>query len=435
MISNILKIIFGTILMIFVYILFNLYFKEGGKLPVPKTEPQIHMDKLFELGSDKELPKLIQDVQLTKQAKALYSSLDSSKNIKEESKQTYLELYQNLKLAQQCELASQSFRYNLLRINTDDIDPKEVIKNKIKSPSPLQVQLWTELFLDCELLAINFNNINEADRELTKMDSYYDNYSIEQEIYNQLLTKPAKTEQEISLKFALIDSKIYLELGERVSINRELKYSLPEQQVVSIKEEISRLQELSIQLVQTVDDYIETGKYEKMLNEIKNRKELLKQASEPDEESYNELVAKFTNLHNRFIKRLHSKSAYEFNLALFTLLSSEKNKIIHNNRYSIEKFNLRQIDQEIFKNSRINDYNYFQITIHPTINIFQCIKGVDCSTTSELAINYCLGIGRKKEDPDACDVDLVSFYFQSYLSENQLNDIQKTLNYLERHYD
>lgn len=435
MIANIIKFISGAILLFFVYLYINASIKEDGKLPVPKSEAKINMDKLFELGQDKKGSKLHKGKEIAQQSKILDQSIEQSTNTNIESKQTYLELYQQLKRVQQCELASQTYRYNLLRINTDDIDPQEVINNKIENPSPLQIQIWMELFQDCEQLAIDYGHMHESDINAYKTSSYFDNYIIEEEIYDLLFSTSAKSEEEISLKMTLIDSKIYSELGERVSLNNEKKYSLPKQQVTSIKQEIDELQELLNQLEQTVENFIDTEKYTQINNEIEANIEKIEQASSPDEQAYQQQIDKFTNLHNRFIKKLKTKNGVEFNLALFTLLNMQRDRLIHKSRYSVEKFKLRQINHEIYLNSGIKDHEYFQIIIYPTINLFQCLKGVDCSETSEFAINYCLGIDRRNADPAACDVDLVSFYFQNYLTENQLLDIQKILNYLELNHD
>ena len=78
--------------------------------------------------------------------------------------------------------------------------------------------------------------------------------------------------------------------------------------------------------------------------------------------------------------------------------------------------------------------------IKPASRMFLCHKGYDCSETSELVTEHCFGsmdelnFVAEEIHPQACGLDVNTFYNDHFLTVNQAEDVQALFNVMVNHY-
>jgi len=84
----------------------------------------------------------------------------------------------------------------------------------------------------------------------------------------------------------------------------------------------------------------------------------------------------------------------------------------------------------------INHDGIFMASLSAASNLYMCYLGDDCSADSKFIRRYCLGIPFDPVTyPEACDMDLVSFYTDVLLTENQQLDVFLLLDYMIESYE
>lgn len=70
----------------------------------------------------------------------------------------------------------------------------------------------------------------------------------------------------------------------------------------------------------------------------------------------------------------------------------------------------------------------------PSTALYWCALGGDCEPNSPIMTQYCLGLGGWTAETAACELDLVTFYEQSYLSTGQAQDVYLLVDWMEVYY-
>ena len=85
----------------------------------------------------------------------------------------------------------------------------------------------------------------------------------------------------------------------------------------------------------------------------------------------------------------------------------------------------------------LNTYDpYLLLSLYDVgIKLAACAMNYPCDDQSEFILDYCIGVdNRYFMYPNACGKTLDDFYFNDYLSPNQLEDVSKYLNYILENY-
>jgi hypothetical protein len=123
---------------------------------------------------------------------------------------------------------------------------------------------------------------------------------------------------------------------------------------------------------------------------------------------------------------------------------NEENKLPHFNELrELYKTGVQApvISQQIFEELAIKDKAFFNQLLQPSLEMYQCYLGADCTFPNNRRLNYLCYLPRNyfQNNPtglfiESCDINLEEFYTQNYLTENQIEDMNKILDYLVNNY-
>ena len=346
---------------------------------------------------------------------AIEQKIVDSIHIKSTHKSSYFQLYEDYELALFCKKASE-YDYNLLQINKKNVNPKEHLKLSI--PTEKQTEAWEILFNDCEQLALD----------------YPKSYDVVQNIIDLLKSTTTQSKAETSLKQALNQVDEYQEL-----INKTLKLldgsSHPE--IVFFRREVRKIE---YEMEKIINQTALENEYLNLQKQLQRAQTQLKNEEKARTTTAEETLSIFLETNDQLQKKLITSHSHEYRLIYDTLRDDAASRFVYeelNHALNVEKNSddFPILKNLIYKQKLIKDKEYFEILIGPALDLLACYKGIDCSQSSHRSISFCLEIERAHNYPQACEMDLQSFYFDVFLSKNQLTDVLTLFNYLTQAYE
>ncbi len=82
----------------------------------------------------------------------------------------------------------------------------------------------------------------------------------------------------------------------------------------------------------------------------------------------------------------------------------------------------------------VSDASYFRFAANPASLLYLCALGHDCSASSQLSIQMCLGLNGFQSRVEACGLDVESYLLNHHLSPNQVEDVLLVLEAMEVEY-
>jgi hypothetical protein len=158
-----------------------------------------------------------------------------------------------------------------------------------------------------------------------------------------------------------------------------------------------------------------------------------------------ELLQKYRDLYAKIypevFKLLKTKYAYVFievlsEVSLFSDNHAKKSFNYDRNTKFIKNLYpaYQSLPDSIFQNIGFKNKPYFSQIFTPSKNLFLCHLGLDCSASSRIVRNYCLGLNNYPIYFEACGQDLEGFYFNYLISDNQISDVNRIIDYMVNEY-
>ncbi len=160
-------------------------------------------------------------------------------------------------------------------------------------------------------------------------------------------------------------------------------------------------------------------------------------------ETRNEALAVFEVVNNELFNRLRTQDPDVF---FETQLALERNRSLRGNSFGHSpykdigtgQFKMPFIEYvspgDVFKSMvGIGDNELFRLVINYATQLYHCELGADCGPNSRWVNYYCI-TATPFMNPVSCDLDLLTFYQQHLLNQNQWDDVQTVLNQIRGTY-
>jgi hypothetical protein len=396
--------------------------KDNSSLIIPLTKKHSNINYNFSGNTSQELAE---------------KEKEKTSVIKEYS---YIKLYNMYKLAEDC--APLNERLKWLDGNIQDLF--YLFNDYIKLESNNRQELITEnqreslnIFIDkCEKLS-NLARWIQAD-QLPLITG-----SVVAIIKSQMQNTKALTEEEKILKKVL---NLINDL--KLSSKKIYQYSRGEQtlsqfELNAIAESMLEIEKKLNKLTLThPNDLYETDEFNTLYDSLKEKEEYLKSQIEIDKTKIANEIEIFSS--KLTLLSLHQHTGYSpvfreiYNY--FLDIENTPDDFIFNNKYVTKQKPLLLINN-IAQQLEFKDKHYFNQTYTAAIELYFCYLGADCSQNSRFIRNHCIGffyslynLDRVNIYQESCDLSVDEFYFQFFISPNQLEDVERILKYLVQNY-
>lgn len=262
-------------------------------------------------------------------------------------------------------------------------------------------------------------------------------------ILSKLLSETeALSQEELALKQVLAESS---ELSKQYELYTSFEYGdfvLSKEEKLELNREIQQIRnELRSQLKEDSLAY-EQDSYKQLLAELKSKADRVEQRTGGDEKQLSQIKAQFEQLYLSLESKLTSTYASVFKEAFKALTLSTQMTGLFNPEIifkEIEKTNSEflPVSEKIYLQTLAKDKKYYSQIITPALELYLCFLGENCDSDSDLVKNKCAieqSYGSGGIFQQACDLTLEEFYFEVYLSPNQVDDVIFIINHLMRSY-
>jgi hypothetical protein len=338
-------------------------------------------------------------------------SLDQNKPLKV-TQTDYITAYRDWQYFQNCYTDIEDF--------INDKDPLETLKERFtdnpresqQQPTPQQNLYYQHHVAMCKTL------ISEVGDET---DGYF---QIHQKLNSRFQSIKTKTDEEKQLEQALqmikqLNSyKIEFSKAHRPQSNLstneiDIIYIEIENLTVEMMQIYDGNNPLSTDQTQLIKDYSE--KIEALQNRIYQSKQINTEMID----KIDTVIDDYLNTMDNYLQQVQSADA-------FIIMAKE-----------LYKFEYLQKETTVLKTlqsqTSINDLYYLSLLNNITIPLVACSMNYPCDAESDLILSYCLGL-KDSMFNQACGTSLEEFYFNFYIGENQLNDVNNYFNYLVNRY-
>jgi len=366
---------------------------------------------------------------------------------------TYMQLYEKSLVAKDCfgfYLLSENNSYGLSdETKKNEIDYIQDYKNKIERNSKgrqnhateQQIQSYQDHTVQCTDLKTEIeSNTESSDREKESFS-----FAFEQLRLIMTAKEPISDEGK-QLKFVLKEAKAFKNTTWELKKLNAGESDLSKQETNLLKQEI---QNLNFKLKSS--DYF--GKEAKLTPEyLALKKEF------DDKQAYLDLhliINQQELIHHKKILinsiavlESHLKTEYPlvFNEAFngLNLNLNSSNRLPHFyklDRITKTALQIPIISQQIFEQSGIKDKNYFNLLLQPSLDLYQCYLGAECTFPNNRRLTYLCYLPKHDFQEtteglffEACEMNIEDFYLQNYLTGNQVEDMNVIFNYLVNNY-
>jgi len=372
-----------------------------------------------------------------------------AKNPKKQSlykKYSYMDLYEKNILANNCRIVFKA------EMDFDKkTDPYTALERKISyksqgrqlKMSKQQRHVMSDFLRECKVL-------QQEVQPLIEKNHYQEKFEWVNPIVGYSFKRLYETKPDSEQALAIVDVERKLNIFGKItmsygaSVNGKSTLSREEQKQVN--DEIKELNELMFPKInnhpRSQYDYLQDRERRKKLQDaIEQKHQYLKDSYFIDEEKLARYREKYAMYYPHIVRLLKTPYAYVF-MKVQKPLSIPYNNHGENNyekdksKAYILKFypQYQSIDDMIYHGLELKYRPYFDKIITPAKNLYLCYLGMDCSNTSRIMRNYCLGLNDFPIYQEACAKDLETFYYNDYLSYNQQRDVSLIFDFMVNHY-
>lgn len=330
---------------------------------------------------------------------------------------TYLQAYRNTIVFKKCFSIVNDINKDispLIQFKKDaSLDFYNFTEESQKQATKLQIQYYSDFIDLCQsFLKDNHENFTSALKRLHDIFS-----SIE-----------PKTESEKQLAEGLELYMFYQELIQLKSNTTQSYSLLSEEEKSNINSDMKNLYN-QIKELKTNPDWQTNNQIQILINELNNKisnnrnKVRNNKVTNTDDKTKKKLEVQILLHKNEMINFLKSNNSPDI-LLLYA-------KLIFYPGYLRDDTILNEMKREL------NTYDsHLLLSLHDVgIKLAACAMNYPCSDQSEFILDYCIGGFKNMSNyPSACGKTLDEFYFNHYLSPNQLEDVSKYLNYILENY-
>ncbi len=268
-------------------------------------------------------------------------------------------------------------------------------------------------------------------------------YYIDTKLKSLMQETQAKSDEEKILKSILEDKVDLRKALEELFELKEGKPMVTEEEIRDLIIEIDELKWKIIQVKQIPEENREKNLAE-MEAKLKNQKDYLASLYEFDKSAYEIKSGEFFLLIDRIKSKINSKYPRVFK-EVFEGLNFKSSQInLLPARYILNRrkqagMQIPIISETIFESVPIENKRYFNQLLQPALDLYLCYLGDECRLPKNRRLaQFCfmpeMYINYEGVYFEACDMDLETFYFDHYLTENQVEDLSLIFDYLVENY-
>ncbi len=375
------------------------------------------------------------------------ASVATSQNENQHKKLTYLEIYRMTRLWAQCENVVYAVQDN------PNHDPVARLEQNLRRrtpeqniyPSNQQIKAITQHTSQCINLLHQVESLDLTEPHIIddKNKSKYDQLTAKLNDY--LLEAKPNTAKELAISKVINLKPIWQQLYQSVLAVSKGDETQNANQIATINQQLKALRarrsEIN-QLLQTTEDkkelqeeYIQSYLEEQSLKAELSRLRLV------DPTIRAQTIAEFNTVNNQIFEFLYAQDADVFYEAQMTLeMVTRINYIGHFPYRNIGKGQLKEPFIEyvspgdvVLQMSGISDVELFGLVIQPATQLYLCELGADCGPNSQWIKYYCFK-NYALLAAESCGMDLLPFYRDYWMSENQWQDVQMVLDIMRSLY-
>lgn len=353
--------------------------------------------------------------------------------------QTYLQLYRDFRLAERCrrifeQLNQHGSSYDFVQAYADRHQTGETV-NQV-TPNGLQLTVYESFVADCLQLEA------KVTKDLPMQSQDPSNRKVlwlENHLSEQLLETTANTTKEKALKKLRQLDRPWDEQWQTLIKLSQGTLDDSDPAVLNIKQQIEDLRHTNRQQRQLLGDAYTSEILAEFSAKIQALYQQLQTLTQYDTAARNKALDEVNTLTAQISAYLHQQDADLFYEAA-ALLGDNRNHRMLNSHVGNRHFKGallhrlaipyvttgKQLQQQT---GQYGSRNFYAVSPHAH-HLLLCSLGEDCSASSAIMQDYCIGISRAHGYADACNKDLAAFYFEGFLSPNQQADVLKMFDQL-----
>ncbi len=302
-----------------------------------------------------------------------------------------------------------------------------------------QLNLYQQHIENCKSMVAKVKSLYD-DEESISDNSYYALTKLK----SLMIETQAKSNEEKILK-SVLENKVDLRKAlEDLVILKKGKPTVTEEEIRELTQVIDELK-WKIYSVKQVPEENRKENLVEMEARIKEKRAYLASLYVYDKNAYEKRSAEFFSLIDLMKSQLHSKyprvfkqvfESLNFNGAPVNLLPSQY--VLRQRKQT--GIQIPVISETILASIPIQNKSYFNSLLQPALDLYLCYLGDDCRLpkNSRLAKFCYMPSSYYNSDEgvyfEACDTDLDTFYFDNYLTENQVEDLSLIFDYMVGNY-
>jgi len=349
----------------------------------------------------------------------LIDSFSDTKNseIESDPQLTYLQAYRNTVRFKKCSFIINDINNNispLIKFKKDAaFDMFQLPDEPKKQATDLQIQYFSEFTEWCQsFLKDNNETYNSAFKRL-------------HDVFNSAVPQ---TEPEKVLEKGLELFNQHKELEKSIGDATQSYSLLSEDEMQNIKTKIQKLNQ-QIKELKANPDSQTNNQIQSLISELSNKRSQLYKTIREN---------KVTNTDKEAKKRAEDNVLQHKNTLLDFLKSNNSPDILllySRMFFYPATFEFNPILEDM-KRELATYEPYLLLSLYEVgIKLAACSMNYPCDDQSLFVLNYCIGERKYfNMSPSACGKSLEGFYFNAYLSPNQLEDVSKYLNYILENY-
>ena len=389
------------------------YNQQDAVEPIPESTPQKPTKKNIETAESVDL-----GVQL-----------NGAENAKKMAR-SVLQIYRDLRLANSCE-----YYYRLHEEKQGRVTVREILhirSGQAETYSASQYKAFEDFIQDCL-------SLKEEVMARAEVKDGFTNYTFSHPVIIELRKELSETkadtfEEKHLLEIRNMRAVFSKHFGTLLKVSQG-DFMLSEEEQSIVRDEIAQLNE---EMNRLIEDRVSGEELLQLSQELQEKYRHLQQRKPTDAQAREEALKPFIEVTEKMKVYLYGRYPYSFETALRALeVSSVKNNFFDaNDLYRFEN-QLSLIPEyltpsaELQVLANVRDKPLFLTVLEPAVNLYMCHLGDDCGPKSHYIRNFCFGhINYRPTFEQACDMHLMQFYMEVYLTKNQQKDVLALLDLL-----
>jgi hypothetical protein len=301
-----------------------------------------------------------------------------------------------------------------------------------------QLNYYREHIENCQSMVAKVKSL--YNEEESKLDNFY----IQTKLRALMKETQVKSDEEKTLK-SVLDNKVSLRKAlEDLVILKKGKPTVTEEKIRDLTQEIDELK-WEIYRVKQAPKEIREENLVEMEASIMQKREYLTSLFEFDKSAYEKKSGEFYWLIDRIKSQIHSKYPRVFkevfeglNFKESLVNSLPSHYILRQRKQS--GIQIPIVSEQIFESILIQNKIYFNKLLQPALDLYLCYLGDDCRLPNNPRLaKFCFMPSSYFASDEgvyfeSCDMDLETFYFEHYLTENQVEDLSLIFDYMVGNY-